>query len=102
MSGTRRRDARNRGEGGPSAELVGVNRRRIGGEPRRRCDWAGESEVVAANLENLGGMVFSSSRISVSGGRSRHWVRWGARPVGGRWPRRTGVRQASGAAAGAG
>src|SRR5260370_36633528 len=72
MSGTGRRDARNRGEGGPSAELVGVNRRRIGGEPRRRCDWAGESEIVAANLENLGGMVSPLREISVSGGR-RSW-----------------------------
>src|SRR5260370_6187324 len=72
MSGTRRRDARNRGEGGPSAELVGVNRRRIGGEPRRRCDWAGESEIVAANAKTLGDMVLSSSLISVSDGR-RSW-----------------------------
>src|SRR5260370_37312365 len=100
MSGTRRRDARNRGEGGPSGELVGVNRRRIGGEPRRRCDWAGESEIVAANRENLGGMVSPVREISVSGGRLVHGMRWGARHVGDRWQRRTGVRQASGGSAG--
>lgn len=63
MSGTRRRDACIRGEGGPSAELVGVIRRSSGGETRRRCDGSGESVIVAADGAYLGDIDFSFTGI---------------------------------------
>src|SRR2546425_11709343 len=95
MGGTRRREARSRGAGGPSAGLV-VSRRSAGVKPARRRAWTGESSTDAASVENLGDMVFLLlCREFVSGG----WHAHGAGSDGGRgeggWGRRAAGRPGS-------
>src|SRR6202022_3569943 len=58
MGGARRRVACSRGDGGPSAWLVDVMRRSVGGEPRRRRTWTGERSTDAVVAENLGDILF--------------------------------------------
>src|SRR3981081_1450776 len=73
MGGTCRRVARSRGDGGPSAGLVAVKRRSVGGEPTRRRAWTGESSTDAASVENLGDMVSSWVGNGVRGGADWPW-----------------------------
>src|SRR3989442_6001412 len=102
MGGTRRRDARSRGVGGPSARLV-VNRRSAGVEPARRRAWTGESSTDAPSVENLGDMVFPPGSDCVSGGRCAREAGWDGRHGEDRWRRREAVPPgSSGFAAGGG
>src|SRR2546426_9374329 len=90
MGGTRRREARSRGAGGPAGGLV-VNRRSAGVEPERRRAWTGESSTDAPSVENLGDMCFLLGRECVSDGWCAHGAGWDARHDEDRWRRRAAV-----------
>src|SRR4029077_7587179 len=92
MGGTRRRVACSRGDGAPSAWLVDVKRRSVGGEPKRRSAWTGERGTDAVIVENLGDIGFLQHWEFVSGGRHAHGPGSDGRHGEDRWRRRAAVR----------
>src|ERR1700732_5393674 len=92
MGGTGRRVACSRGDGGPSAWLVAVKRRSVGGEPRRRRASPAERRTDAVVVENLGDIDFLQRWDFVSGGRYGRGAGSDGRHGGDRWRPRAVVR----------